>query len=98
MPWIAGKTMRLGEHQVQKGTVLSAKVISAVPTLRWNALMRTGLVREVEDSQVGEMCPICGQGPFSRLARHTTAVHDDELIAEAAAEVQVEEEAVGEEE
>ena len=63
-------------------------------------MVRVGYVDEVEDAQVGEYCEICGEGPFTRLARHMTAAHDDTLIAEATAvaNVEVKEEAVGEEE
>ncbi len=80
----------------KKGSVIPEKVIAKIPELRWKALLRTGLIREVEAAQIGEYCEVCGEGPFQRLARHMTAVHDDEMIA--AASVTMEEEAVAEEE
>jgi hypothetical protein len=61
--------------QVNKGDVVDT---SAIPDYRLGALVRTGLLAEVEapspaatnGAGEGDMCSVCGQGPYKRLAAH----------------------------
>ncbi len=85
--------MVLGEQRFSRGEVVPSKVLGKIPVLRFNALVRVGHLKEVDESALGEMCPQCGKGPFTRLARHVTAVHEDHLVYENA-EIVVEVQAV----
>ena len=74
--WVSNRNMPLGEYQARKGRPVPEKVLAAIPELRFNALVRVGHLRQVEKGSLGKLCPECGDGPFTRLARHTTAMHE----------------------
>lgn len=82
MPYRSNKTQTLAGHDLGRGDLIPADVVAAIPPHRWGSLVRVGLVFEdltvpaPPPAVVGEMCPICGEGPFARLARHTTAKHE----------------------
>lgn len=87
MPYRSGKTQTLAGVALNRGDLLPATVISSIPAPRWGSLVRLGWVFEdlaspqaaaASAGSEGEMCPICGEGPFARLARHTTAKHEPE--------------------
>ncbi len=74
--WVSNRNMMLGEYSARKGVPIPDDVITQIPELRFNALVRVTHIRQVEKATLGEMCPLCGEGPFTRLARHTTAKHE----------------------
>lgn len=88
MPYTARKTMLLGGQEVARGTVVSQEIIDAIPEYRFGALVRTGLLEPVaernpqpqvdvepEPQPEPVACPICGDGPFVRLAQHVAKAH-----------------------
>lgn len=89
MPYRAGATMWLGNREFRRGEVIPESIIVSIPYGRFGSLTRTGLLledlkatpapeAEQEDSNI---CPVCGEGPYQRLARHMTK-HDNALIEE----------------
>ena len=80
MVWISRRNMMLGTFHAKRGKVVPDKVINELNPGRMRSLTNVGHLADVEDGQLGEDCPICGEGPFTRLARHTTAKHDDAPI------------------
>lgn len=87
MPYRAGATMRLGEREFARGEVIPESVVISIPYGRFGSLVRTGLLREdlkaapapELEQPASNMCPVCGEGPYIRLARHMTK-HDNELM------------------
>ena len=76
MAFISNRNMTLGDQVIERGQVIPQSVIDAIPPLRYNSLLRVKHIVEVPDDEQGELCDICGEGPFVRLARHVTAKHD----------------------
>ena len=77
MAFMSNRNMFLGDIQVEKGQIIPQSVLDAIPPLRYNSLLRVKHIIEVPDDEQGEICEVCGEGPFVRLARHMTAKHDD---------------------
>jgi len=91
MPYRAGKTMNLGNRQFARGEVIPESIVVSIPYGRFGSLVRTGLLQEdlnatpaAEPDAVVEsdMCPVCGEGPFQRLARHMAKHDDDDTLIE----------------
>lgn len=79
MPLVARKEMVLVDKPFARGDVVPTKVWKAIDPLRQNQLLRVGLVEEVADApKSGEGCPVCGKGPYARLAQHISLVHPDQ--------------------
>jgi hypothetical protein len=99
MPYRAHRSMTLGGQDFERGAIVPDTTIQEIPELRLGALVRTGLLSEVEvpsetpqpvtttphsQDQVQvevinsgpEYCPMCGEGPFTRMAMHMQAKHD----------------------
>ena len=89
MPYRAGGQLLLGERQFNRGEVIPESIIVSIPYGRFGSLLRVGLLKEDLAAEPApepqatntQMCPVCGEGPFQRLARHMTK-HDDALIQE----------------
>lgn len=89
MPYRAGGQLLLGERQFARGEVIPESIIVSIPYGRFGSLVRVGLLREdlaatpapEPKAANAQMCAICGEGPFQRLARHMTK-HDDVLLQE----------------
>lgn len=78
MAWIANKSMMLAGSLVDRGGPVPASVIQSIPTSRLGSLVRLNLIQEVPDPEPsGELCEVCGEGPFQRLASHMTRSHPD---------------------
>ena len=82
MPYRSGKEQTLVGRHFGRGDVVPPAILAAIPRYRFGALTRTGLlVEEITMTGsaaniLGEMCSVCGEGPFTRLARHMTARHE----------------------
>lgn len=93
MPYRAGSTMTLGTRTFKRGEVIPESVLREIPYGRFGSLTRTGLLKEdlsakpvveadPETAEAETMCPVCGEGPFTRLARHMTKHEDDSVLDE----------------
>jgi hypothetical protein len=94
--YIAGRRMFVLGTQYEPGQVIPDSVLAEIPTNRVDSMKRTRYLVEtitaipepgeedfVEVGIVPEaegMCPQCGEGPFTRLARHITAKHELESV------------------
>lgn len=84
----AGRRQILNGQAFERGMVVPDSVLAAIPSNRIASMRRVGLlleaVSEISDvfepeavaEEVEGLCPQCGEGPFSRLARHIAAKHE----------------------
>lgn len=84
----AGRRQVLDGQAFERGTVVPDSVLAKIPPNRIASMKRVGLLLETvtpaEDTvftdvvveEVEGLCPQCGEGPFSRLARHIAAKHE----------------------
>lgn len=64
--------------------------VGELPTRKIGSLVRLGLLVPqmdtpvtksavaVAEKPVGDLCPVCGAGPFKNVAMHTSRIHKDE--------------------
>lgn len=85
----AGRRQILAGQAFERGTVVPDEILSKIPPNRVASMKRVGLLLEtvtpaedavfadvVVEEDVEGLCPQCGEGPFSRLARHVAAKHE----------------------
>lgn len=87
----AGRRQILSGQAFERGTVVPDNILAVIPPNRIASMKRVGLLLEavtpvpdevdtdvfvVEAEEAEGMCPQCGEGPFSRLARHVAAKHE----------------------
>lgn len=83
----SGRRQILGGQAFERGTIVPDETLAKIPPNRVASMKRVGLLLEtvtpgtvftdaIVEADVEGMCPQCGEGPFSRLARHVAAKHE----------------------
>lgn len=83
----SGRRQILDGKSFERGAVVPDETLSKIPPNRVASMKRVGLLLETvtpaEDAVFADvvveeegLCPQCGEGPFSRLARHVAAKHE----------------------
>jgi hypothetical protein len=91
MPHLVRRRMNLNGVEYSPGDIIPQSVVDAIAPGRFGSMVRLRLLEEVTPSQAasavheantqpsaqaeGDMCPICGGGPYKNLAGHTTKMH-----------------------
>lgn len=90
MAHVSNRNMTLAGKEFEKGQMITPSELAEIPEVRLRRMLRTHLILDVPDSEAGDICEICGEGPFTRIARHMTAKHDNSAeILKAIDEAQV---------
>lgn len=84
---ISGRRQTLYGQTFERGDIVPESVLMVIPPNRRSSMERLSLLLKQETPVTEEvvpelvepegMCPQCGEGPFSRLARHITAKHEE---------------------
>ena len=82
MPYIAARPRLIGGTVYERGQMVDT---SAFSIAKLGSMIRAGLLIQADEAEFAgvqviadpNVCPVCDEGPFKRLAQHITRTHKE---------------------